>query len=369
MRILVCPLNWGLGHASRDISIIRKLLDRGHEAIIAADGAALELLSGEFPGLKSIRFRSAANITYFRSLPAWLKIFLITPLLGYDILMEHHRLKKIVRLTKAGLIISDNRYGLWHSRIPSVLVTHQLNFRFPAFLGFVERPAAGMIRLMIRKFHRCWIPDHPSGNNLSGELAHKYSIPRNATFTGVLSRFACGRTASAEPPGDRPLLVVSLSGPEPQRTKLENIILGQIREVPLPAVILQGLPGKSGQREIAPGINMCSHLPSHRIRSLLENARYIICRSGYTSVMDLASLGKTAMLIPTPGQTEQEYLSRYLSRRGLFLSMSQKNFNLGKAIRQLEDFKAGPWPPDPGLLEKEMDRLFRDPPLQPVSKA
>ena len=155
MKILVCPMNWGLGHASRDIILIQKLMERGHEIIIAADGRAMDLLKAEFTDLRFIRFRSSLTITYFRRLPAWLKIMLLTPLIGYETLREHFQLRRIVCRTGAEMVISDNRYGLWHSKIPTVLITHQLNPRLPRILKFMELPVAGIIRLMVRQFHRC----------------------------------------------------------------------------------------------------------------------------------------------------------------------------------------------------------------------
>ena len=373
MRILICPLNWGLGHASRDIVIIRKLLDREHQVIIAADGPALEILKNEFPRLEYVPFPSSVNVTYFRSLPAWLKIFIISPLLGYETLREHYRLKRIVRKTEADLVISDNRYGLWHTRIPSVLITHQLNPRLPRFLGFLDHPLAGLIRLMIRQFHRCWVPDFPGNDNLTGDLAHKFTLPGNVVFIGPLSKFirdpesrVVSRNITAK--DHLPLkslepivsaeLVILLSGPEPQRTKLENIILDQVRDIPRSSVILQGLPGGIIRREASPNVTIYNHLPSGSIKSLLENAKYIICRGGYTSIMDLVSLGKPAMIIPTPGQTEQEYLAGHLSARGVFLMMEQQSFNLQEAFRQLKSYKSKIHQHTDKLLDEEIIRWF-----------
>jgi len=391
MRVLLCPLNWGLGHASRDIVIIRRFLQKGHEVVIAADGPALEMLKTEFPHLAHICFPSTRNITYFRKLPAWFKIFLMLPFLGYGILSEHARLKKIVFKTPADLIISDNRYGLWHPVIPSVLITHQLNPKLPRFIKFLEPPLARMMRLMIHRFDRCWIPDFPGDENISGDLAHKYSLPRNAVFTGVLSRFMfeegggsaagdsdAGYSAAGYSGGEVNLaihqpgndlirpdgtdrqahteLVIIISGPEPQRTLFEKVILDQVKDIPHQAVILQGLPGKIHPVKAAPNIRIFSHLQSEITRSLLENAKYIICRGGYTSIMDLITLGKPAMIIPTPGQTEQEYLACYLSSRGIILTLNQKSFDLKEAVRQLETHKATAFPPGDQLLEKELDR-------------
>jgi predicted glycosyltransferase len=363
-RILFCSLNWGLGHASRDIPLIHKLTGRGYEVIIATDGQALEMLKGEFPDLETIRFRSYVNITYSRFLPAWLKIFLLSPLLVFEILTEHFRLKKIIREKGADLIISDNRYGLLHSRIPSILITHQLNPRLPRFLKFMELPVAGIFRVMIKQFNLCWVPDFPGDDNLSGDLSHKYTLPQNIVFIGPLSRFMQANNTPASILTDldsnlpKPELLILISGPEPQRSKLENIFLSQISGLNLQTLILRGLPGETTSRNSGPDCTICNHLPSDQIKGLIEDARFIICRGGYTGIMDLVTLGKPALIIPTPGQTEQEYLAGYLSQKGILISMDQKNLNLSQAIKQLKKFQAKMLPSDNNLLEKELDRWF-----------
>ena len=365
MRILVCPLNWGLGHASRDIVIIQKLMDRGHQVIVATDGPALELLRGEFPGLDYIQFRSLIHMTYLKSFPAWLKILMISPLLGFEILREHYQLKSIIRKTGVSMVISDNRYGLWHKHIPAVLITHQLRIRVPVFTGILDPLMARLTNSMIRRFQACWVPDYDGPANLAGELAHNVPLPENVAFIGPLSRFSAEvspnfpMVQSEKDSSDTEVeLVVLLSGPEPQRSVLEEIILNQVKEIQTTCVILQGLPGKNMSREVMPGYTMYSHLPTHEIKSLLMRAKYIVCRSGYTSIMDLVALGKTAMLIPTPGQTEQEYLADYLSRKEIFLSMKQKKLNLNEAIRQLEAFRNKIETHQQDLLEAELDRWF-----------
>ena len=249
-----------------------------------------------------------------------------------------------------------------------MLITHQLNLRLPRFLEFLERPVAIMIRLMINQFHRCWVPDYPGDENLTGDLVHKYKLPENVVFTGPLSRFMLDQSADEVSAGkvstdndfspSHPELVILISGPEPQRTKLESIILKQTVGFQVPSILLQGLPGEIIHRKTGPLSTIFSHLPSDKIRILLDNARYIIIRGGYTSIMDLVSLGKTAMIIPTPGQPEQEYLAAYLSHKRIFLSMDQKNFDLREAVRQLEGFQSITDMPENRLLEDELDRWF-----------
>ena len=235
--------------------------------------------------------------------------------------------------------------------------------------------------MMVKQFHRCWVPDLPGddtltdgdtltdddnltcGDSLTGDLAHKYTLPANVIFIGLLSRFTPG-SGQIDPlpetgsPLNKPDLLILISGPEPQRTRLEKIILEQAGEIKMKTVILQGLPGESASRKVGGNIMIFTHLDSGKIKSLLENSRYIICRGGYTGIMDLVTLGKPALIIPTPGQTEQEYLASCLPRKGLVLAMEQKNLDLSKAIKELEGFKANRILTETNRLDEEMDRWF-----------
>jgi hypothetical protein len=189
-KILVCPLDWGLGHASRDVPIIQRLVDMDHEVVLAGDGAAMDLLRTEFPELESLYLRSVIRMRYSRRLPAWLKITLLSPLLFIEIFSEHLSIRRIIRDIKPDVLISDNRYGLWNRRVRSILITHQLSIRLPRFARFLEYPFHVVIRAFIGKFDRCWIPDYPGEANLSGELSHRYPLTGNSAFIGVISRFA-----------------------------------------------------------------------------------------------------------------------------------------------------------------------------------
>lgn len=382
-KILVCPLNWGLGHAARDVGIIRRLLDLGHNVVIAADGAALELLRQEFPEagfpesmvppskqpesdispseipepeipqLEILSFPSRIRIRYSLVLPAWLKITILSPFLLFEILSEHRRLARMIEKLNFDVVISDNRYGLWNRRVKSILITHQLKIRLPGILRIFEYPASLVIRAFVKKFDQCWIPDYPGSSNLTGDLSHRYKLPQNSVFIGAISRFGEGpstsvpyedpdlssdSTSSTDSRGPVLDLLILLSGPEPQRSRLQKILLKQIFSIDWNCVILQGIPGKYQRTDLTSTVSMYNHLPARELQNLLKSARFIICRSGYTGIMDLALLQKKALIIPTPGQTEQIYLSEYLSEKGMFLTSSQDNLNLESAIQDLSDF-------------------------------
>ncbi len=378
-KILVCPLNWGLGHATRDIAIISRLLDLGHEVVIAGDGAALDLLEKEFSEI--VRFPSYLRIRYSVFLPAWLKITLLSPFLLFEVIAEHFRLAGLIKKLAPDIVISDNRYGLWNRKVKSILITHQLSLRLPRLIKFLEYPAFQVMKLFIRRFDQCWIPDYPGVANLSGELSHRYKLPENAVFIGAVSRFKYPKdlasSANGKPndfppkgdnlkrdtlsgkipgesfdlltggssssfPGGSPTgeidLLILLSGPEPQRSKLQKIVLKQAISLASRCVILQGIPGKYKRTDLTSKVTMYNHLPSGELKNLLISAGNVICRSGYTGIMDLVLLQKKALIIPTPGQTEQEYLADYLAGKGMFLTCRQDELNLESSITRLTNF-------------------------------
>jgi hypothetical protein len=347
------------------VPIIERLLEKGHTVELAGDGAAMDLLRAEFPELKIHPFRSLVRIRYSLHLPAWFKITILSPVLLYEIVTEHFRFRRIIRRIKPRVVISDNRYGLWNRSVLSILVTHQVSLKLPGFIKFLEYPVFLTMKMVTGRFDRCWIPDYPGKDNLSGELSHRYKIPGNAVFIGAVSRFASRDRGVflAEKTEKSVDLAILLSGPEPQRSQFQKIVLKQVLHLECRCVILQGIPGKIRRSDLTSYVTMYSHMHSAELRNLLEQSKYVICRSGYTGIMDLALMNKKAMIIPTPGQTEQEYLSRFLADRGLFLSCSQEDLELEWAIEELSDFKPAfdhltkeETPPD-DLLDKEISWL------------
>jgi len=218
--ILYCPLDWGLGHATRIIPLIQKDLAEGHRVVLAGYGRSGELLKKEFPMLEFIDFPGFSVQYRFRN---WLLMSLILqlPLFVWHLYHEHYLLSKIIERIKPTRIISDNRYGVWSSQIESVLITHQLNPQLPVFLQFGKPLVQWIIKQFIARFHHCWVPDYPSPHSLSGDLSRMRHIPSNVEFIGPLSRFV-NKTGVR---GRGNFVLVILSGPESQRSHFQNICI------------------------------------------------------------------------------------------------------------------------------------------------
>jgi len=345
MRILIAPLDWGLGHATRCIPIIRHLLDKNCEVVIGANGRPLHLLKKEFP-LCEFAVVPSYNISYPKNGSMVLKMASQIPKILSGIKREHELLKKIIKEKKIDVVISDNRFGLWSKNIPCVFITHQLMVKSP----FGEKLIHRLNKNYISKYSACWIPDVPllegeKGGVLSGDLSHKFPLPENAKYIGVLTRFKI----PLNPPlkgGDKHHLLVILSGPEPQRTLFEKKILEQLKNIPLnrlskgelTALLVQGITEKNERKKISENMEIISHLTSEELQKEILSSEIILCRPGYSSVMDLAVLGKKAIFVPTPGQTEQEYLANYFSEKKIAYSVSQNTFDLQTALKESENY-------------------------------
>lgn len=305
--VLICPLNWGLGHATRCIPIIKYLIDEGNEITVVSDGFPLEMLRQEFPTLSFIEY-SSYPVSYSKGKSQVGAMLCSAPKILKKIVSEHRWLKKLLETKHFDTVISDNRFGLWNKSVKSVYMTHQLMVKMPKGLKFLETPVWHFHRFFISKYDECWIPDYEGGSNLSGDLAHKYPLPGNAVFIGVLSRFSLLKNII--PNGEYKTVAV-LSGVEPQRSIFEKKVIERFRNDPEKTLLVQGKPQQEKQIQTVDKLTLVSHLQSVELASVLLGAERIICRSGYSTIMDLDALNclPKAEFIPTPGQTEQEYLA------------------------------------------------------------
>jgi len=345
-RIFVSPLDWGIGHASRDVIIIKKLLEKGNEVILGGDGPSLKFLISEFPGLEVARIPSH-RFFYSSRFPAWFMILLQIPAFLNGILVEHHWLKKIIKANHIDLVISDARYGLWNRETTSVIITHQVKIRMPLLFKPFESLINHINLRALEKFYYHWIPDSHNEHNLSGLLSHQTKILTTSKYIGCISRFMdCTKNLPAVEQFE---VLILLSGPEPQRSVFEKIVTAQLMKQNRRFIIIGGQieEKQSGNNSLENNqlkkqsvSKNCTRIPfisGIELYSLLLSAKYIICRSGYSTIMDLAAIRKTAFLVPTPGQTEQEYLALYLQENGLFRFSDQKKFNLENSIKEMDE--------------------------------
>lgn len=325
-KILVCPLDWGLGHATRCIPIIRELISNNCEVIIAADKLTFSLLNKEFPDLSFLRIKGY-EIKYSRTKGGLaMKLLGQMPKMVLRIRSENKWLKKVIKAHGIDAVISDNRLGLYSSEIPCVYITHQLAILTGTKWGdFFAKKVHGYF---IKKYTACWIPDFEK-NGLAGKLSHPDKLPENASYIGALSRFEMLPNL----PNVYHLLVL-ISGPEPQRSIFEKLMVDSLIHFDKKVLIVRGLPSSTEELSIDnEKVLMKNHLDAHQLNIALQQSEMVISRSGYTTIMDLLKLKKKAILVPTPGQTEQEYLAHFLAEKGYFYSVSQQNFNLKEALR------------------------------------
>lgn len=330
--MLIAPLNWGLGHATRCIPIINYLLSTGCQVVIAGNGASGRVLKQEFPQLEYVELpQFTMKYSRFSLLVKW-KILFSLPNLLININKEHRFLRQFLLENKIDAIISDNRFGFWHPTIPSVFITHQLQIISP-FGAISTRVLERIQRNWLKRFTECWVPDFEGTPNLSGELSHPKKLPGiPVRYLGPLSRFE-PITSSAEID-----CLIVLSGPEPQRTLLENMLIKEAVSLPMKIVLVRGLP--SGVQPLKTSGNMVvyDYAPTEQLNDLVNKAAFIVARSGYTTVMDLLKLRKKTVLIPTPGQTEQEYLARHLSNEKLACCFTQQEFSFAEALEKAASF-------------------------------
>ncbi len=330
-KVLVAPLDWGLGHATRCIPLIQSLLDNGYEVLVAAEGAQQALLQQEFPAVHFVPLQGY-RVQYSRS--GWMFPFTLLaqmPRLIRVVWQEHHWLQPVIEQYGIDLVISDNRYGLYTRKTPCIFITHQLaisaSFKWLAYL--IQR----INYQYINRFTACWVPDVAGENNLAGALSHPPKMPKiQVRYIGLLARF------HQQDVGRRYDCCIVLSGPEPQRTILEQQLLKGITKLNGPVLLIRGKPGNEEELPVPEHVIVKNHISTQELQVAFLQSEYIICRSGYTTVMELLSLQKKSILIPTPGQTEQEYLAARLQQQHWCMAVQQAAFDLPEQLARASTF-------------------------------
>lgn len=325
-RILVAPLDWGLGHATRCIPIIQILLEKGHDVCIATSGLALPLLKQEFPHLTFFELPSY-NARYSLRLPLIVKVLLQVPSFLRVIRQEHKIIGKLVEEQGIDVILSDNRFGCYSKKVKSIFITHQVTIRMPAALRWLQGAINFFNHRMIRNYKACWVPDIET-DSITGEMTKAAGV--NTTFIGMLSRFRKREAQTIKYD-----VLVLLSGPEPQRSIFEKIVRLRLKYYTGRYLIVRGLPHETVSPEDQHTVH---HLPAKALQETIEASEVVLARSGYTTVMDLYFLQKKAIFVPTPGQTEQEYLAERLKERGIAFFIRQDAFDLQQALEAMKSY-------------------------------
>ena len=357
-NILICPLDWGIGHATRCIPIIHELIQQNANVIIGADKQPLELLKQEFPYLQFERF-PGYKFSYPGDDKMALKMAKQSPAILSGIKSENRFLKKLIKKLNIDAVISDNRFGLYSEDILSIFITHQINIQVPRKLQFLEPLLYKINKNFILKYSECWIPDWDDGFTLSGDLSHKKPKLPNTYFIGPQSRFGHGESISKPKKFSNDFVIV-VSGPEPQRSIFETSILEQLKTMNGKGVVVLGKPEIAiSKNKIGDHISVYSHLGSKALEAEIINSKIIISRPGYSTIMDLVALGKQAVFIPTPGQTEQEYLADYFYKNGKYLRLLQQDFDLKTALEKADNYQGFKRKYDQSILKERIRNLLR----------
>lgn len=349
-RILVAPLDWGLGHATRCIPVIRALLDHGAVPVIGADNGPLALLNSEFPDLEKVRI-PGVTIRYSDGGSQLWSMAKQFPAMIKSVRQERALFDRMRGPLKLDAVISDQRFGIRSSELPSVLITHQV---FP-FTPIAKGALRKVNLRSIAKFDRCWVMDGPEPPGLAGELSHGTVLPENAQYIGTQSRMSSISSIHSESSPIRYRIVAVISGPEPQRTLLDNILMEHLHGIEGEHLLVRGMP-KDDTIERIKNLTMVGHMKSDALATALFNADMIVSRSGYTTLMDLVAIGRNALIIPTPGQEEQEYLGRLHARTGRFIVQEQNSLDLRSALHQITKQRAV----NPKANSNLLDQAFID---------
>lgn len=342
-RILYGVLNWGLGHATRSIPLITELLNRGHEVVLASDGDAFELLTEAFPQLMIEKLPSY-NVKYAESKDDFNKVILKQIPHFLHVIKEEKKLaKKLCQKHGVHCIISDNRYGFLRKGFPSYFLGHQLQIKYPDN-KLVELAVNKVNRQLLQKFDKILVPDLPYPQSIAEELTSNFKGEKH--ILGLLSSL---KTVKREKIYK---VCAILSGPEPQRSILEEKLVSQLAALPFRSVIVRGLMKAGAELQVTEKSDIIDFANAQQISELIAASETVICRSGYSSVMDLIKLNASAILIPTPGQTEQEYLARSLRNKKWFYSVNQDEIELSSDLENHKKYHA------PEVLDLTINMTF-----------
>ena len=333
--VIVAPLNSGLGHAARSKTVIDNHLAAACKVIIASDGNSLSVLKRQFPVLQAEELPSYSPVYPLNGNMVW-AMLKQTPKMLLNISNEQSAIKKIASKYNAEIIISDNRYGCFTNFTKNIFLSHQLMIQSPESLLFLRPSINRLHAKYINRFHECWIPDVEHGFKLSGILSENKFIKIPKYNCGLLSSFQSSNLSNDK----KYDIVAILSGPEPQRTIFEGKIIEQLEKLHCSALLIRGKISDPNEIPDRGALQFKNYMPADEIAKFINTDTLVICRSGYSTIMDIAQLGVRALLVPTPGQTEQEYLASYLEENKIFMMQTQSNIDIQNAIEKKLEYAA-----------------------------
>jgi uncharacterized protein (TIGR00661 family) len=327
MKILFGVFDWGLGHATRDIPIIEELLKRGDKVDIISTGRALKLLKSYLKN-KCRYFDVRSVYSPFNDSNFLISFITSIPRMIISLKQARKETEKIIEKNKYDKVISDCRYDVYDRKENSILINHQLSFKSPILESIVAR----ILAMMMNHFGTIAVPDYNS-RKLSGELGKNKYYSGKVCYIGILSRL---KKRKLKQDID---YFISMSGPEPQRTILENKILGQISSFK-GKIVIAGGNLEINKKTSRKNLKFFSFLDKNQQEEMMNRAKFIITRSGYSTLLELAELEKKkALLIPFPKQTEQEYVADLYEKEKLFHHVHQDKLDLKKDIENCKNFK------------------------------
>lgn len=331
LNILISPLDWGLGHASRMIPLLRQLEAQGHHLMIGVSELTRPFIKEHIPNAHY--YAAPSYGIKYSKWGSFLSFVALGPRIFKAKQEEYEWVEKFVKSHKVDMIISDSRFGFRYTSIKSIILSHQLNLQFPKYLKWPGKWAQKVNEKWLSAFDEIWVPDSED-HYLSGDLSENPGMKYK--LLGIQSRFEKGEESSPE---KEDYVLCILSGPEPQRSIFERMIRQQSPQIKQHVVIIGGKPHEPGRPYNCANTTYFNHLDSKKLATYIRHADLVISRSGYSSLMDYQQLAcKKLFLIPSPGQTEQIYLAHRMKQMNICDFAFQAHFNLNEVILGTKDF-------------------------------
>lgn len=310
--MLVSPLDWGLGHSSRMIPVIEELKKHQNRVTVVCGFGSYDFLQAELPDTEIIKIKEKrikypqGKINFFTFLD-WIFVML------FNTVNEKLKIKKIIRQKNIDVVISDNRYGLNFKGLDCYIVTHQICPRLPEKMKIFQRISDFVFKAVLKRFKKVLIPDLETGFSLTGKLGADSSDEKKFVKIGILSRFSSENKIKLTKKYDYLILI---SGQEKQRTVFENFLLKKISKTDKKILFVRGVfSSQITELKDFNNVKILNNLTGKDLMQAILESETVICRAGYSTICDIMALNKKAVIFPTPGQTEQEFLAQRLNKK------------------------------------------------------